>query len=336
MVRRPLILLTLGILLLGLFACSADDPAGVKGSGGSGTGNGTGSSASATTGGEGGDLILTSSGSGSGGDPGDKPPAKIEETLPPGFTAETGNGGWKVAGLLAEFNEPAENVCANVLRAIARDFKQAHIDFGQQKPATWTDPGLYTGQILPTLPDDRKPVINPSRMPLDVIESFDDWYKNIDGVNVPYVMDIWLQPDPAKKGYFLFDSSSFFPLDAHNTSPEDVQTGGNNNGPHNFLFTIELHTAFEYKGGEVFNFRGDDDVFVFINNKLAVDIGGIHGPLVGNVDLDARATELGIQVGNVYKLDLFQAERNPGGSNFRIETSLDFKECGILPSDIPE
>jgi fibro-slime domain-containing protein len=119
-----------------------------------------------------------------------------------------------------------------------------------------------------------------------------------------------------------------------NTAPADVQIGGNDNGPHNFLFTTELHTAFEYKGGEVFNFRGDDDVYVFINGKLAVDIGGIHGPLVGNVDLTARAAEFGIVKGKVYTLDLFQAERNPGGSNFRIETSLDFTECGILPTDV--
>jgi fibro-slime domain-containing protein len=334
MIQRPFIFFTLGASLLGLMACSASSGAS-GGSGGGGSG-GTNSTGSQTSGGVGGDIGLTVGSGGAGAGPDEKPPAKIEETLPPGFTAETTFGGWKVLGPLANFNEPAENVCANVLRTIARDFKQAHIDFGQQKPASWMDPGLYTGHILPVLPDDRKPDVNPARTPLDVIESFDDWYKNIEGVNVPYVMDLWLQPDPSKKGYFLFDSNSFFPLDNFNTSPEDVQVGGNNNGPHNFLFTIELHTGFEYKGGEVFNFRGDDDVFVFINNKLAVDIGGIHGPLVGNVDLDARAAELGITVGNVYKLDLFQAERNPGGSNFRIETSLDFKECGILSTDVPK
>lgn len=332
MLQRPLVLASLSLAILGAVACGTT-PIATGGNGGSSSSSGSGSGGVGTSGGQGGDEIIVGSG-GSGGS--DKPPAKIDETLPAGFTAETTNGGWKVLGLLADFKEPSDNVCANVLRTIARDFTQKHVDFGQEKPATWVDPGLYTGQILPGLPADRKPVVNPSRMPLDVIEGFADWYKNLDGVNVPYVMDIWLQPDPNKKGTFLFDSSSFFPLDKFNTSPGDVQNGGNDGGPHNFLFTIELHTAFEYKGGEVFNFRGDDDVFVFINDKLAVDIGGIHGPLVGNVNLDARAADLGIKVGSVYKLDLFQAERNPGGSNFRIETTLDFRSCGILPGDVPK
>jgi fibro-slime domain-containing protein len=327
---RPLSRLALVPSLLALAACSAGGAPNTDGIASGGTDSGSGAG---PNGGSSGTGIMIG-GSGGGGGIVEKPPAVIEETLPAGFTAETANGGWKVIGALADFSEPTDNACANVLRVIARDFTQAHIDFGEEKPATWTDPGLYLGHVLPVLPEDRKPDINPARSPLDVIEAFDDWYLNVDAVNVPYVMDLWLQPDPSKDGYYLFDSSSFFPLDAHNTSPTDVQTGGNDNGPHNFLFTIELHTAFEYKGGEVFNFRGDDDVYVFINDKLAVDIGGIHGPLVGNVDLDARATELGITVGSVYKLDLFQAERNPGGSNFRIETSLDFKECGILPSDV--
>lgn len=328
----PLCSLSSSLLLLvsGFAACGPAQPAepdergsGVDGSGGAGSGDGVGS------------IIDPIEDGGSGGSE-SKGVAMLVESIPEGFTAGTTAGGFRVEGPLANYEAPDDNSCVNVLNVVVRDFTQAHIDFGQEKPSPWQAPGLYTGQVLPQLGDDRKPVVNPARTPLDVIEGFEDWYQTIEGVNEPYLMKIWLEPDPATEGSFILDVNNFFPLDDHNTWPGDVQIGGDGeaNGPHNFLFTTEIHTAFEYKGGEVFSFRGDDDVFVFINNQLVVDLGGIHGPVEGSVNLDTEAARLGLEVGQVYHLDMFQAERNPGGSNFRISTSLDFQECGVLPVDL--
>ena len=103
---------------------------------------------------------------------------------------------------------------------------------------------------------------------------------------------------------------------------------------HNFSFTTELHTLFAYNGGETFQFDGDDDVWVFVNGKLAVDVGGLHPPKSRTVALDASATMLGLQRGGTYALDLFHAERHTPQSNFRIDTNLAFVNCGILPGDI--
>ena len=50
-------------------------------------------------------------------------------------------------------------------------------------------------------------------------------------------------------------------------------------------FTSELRYFFQYKGGERLTFTGDDDVWVYVNGKLAVDLGGLHSQLSGQVVL---------------------------------------------------
>jgi fibro-slime domain-containing protein len=59
-------------------------------------------------------------------------------------------------------------------------------------------------------------------------------------------------------------------------------------------------------------------VWVFIDGKLAMDLGGLHGPVAGAINLDT----LGLTVGQQYTLDVFHAERCDSGSNFRIDTSI--------------
>jgi fibro-slime domain-containing protein len=129
-------------------------------------------------------------------------------------------------------------------------------------------------------------------------------------------------------GMFLLDD--FMYLDSAGTIPNpfyDQQRGGSDNSNHNFGFTMKFQATFEYVPGQYFDFLGDDDVWVFINNKLVVDIGGQHGQVAGSVDLDS----LNLIPDSTYNFHIFYAERHTGSSNFRMRTSIDLKtEASIL------
>ena len=127
----------------------------------------------------------------------------------------------------------------------------------------------------------------------------------------------------------------FFPLDSFD-NPNSIKyydrislidTTGHY---HNYHFTMEMHLQFVYHQGANldFDFSGDDDIWVFINNRLAVDLGGLNNNASDTLFLDHPKTDLGLVDGNMYMMDIFYAEREPIGANFRIKTSLDIQNAG--------
>lgn len=113
------------------------------------------------------------------------------------------------------------------------------------------------------------------------------------------------------------------------TSDSDVFT----NKGRNQHFCFESHANFRYKKGLRFSFRGDDDIWVYIDNKLAVDLGGTHLAAPGYVDLDLFMGSTAI-VGQTYDIDIFFCDRRTTMSNVRIKTNMFIQQTSGLKKDI--
>lgn len=202
------------------------------------------------------------------------------------------------------------------------------------------------GLVAEYLDADGKPVfrattgLGTTTQQLNTAEFFRLWYRDEPLQGVTYDKQVVDALTLAKIGdsplTYQFSSTGFFPLDnrgwhasGDETLPADAQ--------HNYSFTSEVHYWFEFQGGEVLSFSGDDDLWVFVNNKLALDLGGLHGPQTGEFTINADGSitshhfvgvggdwettttgDFGLAPGGIYEIAIFHAERMQTGSNYKL------------------
>ncbi len=157
--------------------------------------------------------------------------------------------------------------------------------------------------------------------------SFYMWYRDIPEINKTFYKTLCLTKANQNTKRYEFNSPSFYPLDINEgfgkTPPYQVNGG----------FTDEMCFYILYNGDGRIYIKGDDDIWVFINGKLAIDLGGCHAAEQSEIYIDSETRinvfngieysykynqKFDISEGQFVEVRIFHAERCASGSSFNL------------------
>jgi fibro-slime domain-containing protein len=159
--------------------------------------------------------------------------------------------------------------------------------------------------------------------------SFSAWFEDVPGVSESATFELRLERAPSTTRW-IFDNridpnlrgrGGFFPING-----ELLGNGETDDRNHHFTLEASAEFTFDAENPGYLEIRSADDAWVFIDGRLALDLGGVHSPAKQMIELDRLHW---LEDGQTYRVDLFFADRHRVQSSLRIETDLELR--GLSP-----
>ena len=147
----------------------------------------------------------------------------------------------------------------------------------------------------------------------------------------------YTQNSSASKGSLANDKPiGFFPFHDYN-STDDLYVNQNDALNHHVGLSMELEFMLpgnkldDYKQPIIFDFSGDDDLWVFVEwedgngqkqSKLLLDLGGVHQPIHGDINFTNGSNTAFMETNRPYTLKVYYLERGGCDSNCSIRFNL--------------